>query len=663
MDSCQHITRIRPSKQHSVLFPQKWRCSICGTTESVYACLSCSHVACGRFNEEHSLQHYRDTKHPIAIEINNKFVYCYDCDDYVLNDNPSGDIQQLRTALSAIATQSFQEVDPRARPLLRSISVHEDSSAANIIEDKLRTADACRRTFLLRKAFQGWRTFVEEKQSEAQGKKRKLSPLAEDSTHSSTSVKRPAIIPGVTGLRNLGNTCYMNSILQVLSHLETFRTFFLKLVPESGLSPWRRSSTRTACSTASCVSSRNLTRQTTMELFLHLSEPEDPKQKGKGGKGMQKQGVKSSGSGLSGGGGTGADTLSCRDEEVDGSDNGFVSLSLELHALFRVLWSGKWAQVSPHAFLHAVWKSLPAFKGYSQQDAQEFLCELLEKVQEELKSEGLRDLALNAGMSDVVSLVFQGELASQVTCLMCDYHSRTVEPFTDLSLEFPERYQVSDVDWSKPRGPCYLTEMLETFTEVEVLDGEIYACEQCNKKRRNASKKPVVLTDAKKQLLVSHLPQVLRLHLKRFRWSGRYHREKICSHVSFERILDMEPYCDESLHNSPCVYHLSGVVVHHGVGFGCGHYTAYIWSEGADSWVWCNDAKQELCSWEKVCAAQAYILFYTMDQCGGKASPRASQQSALSTLPLMDDVYSLTSQSSREQSTNSLIPTIRKPLR
>ena len=66
---------------------------------------------------------------------------------------------------------------------------------------------------------------------------------------------------------------------------------------------------------------------------------------------------------------------------------------------------------------------------------------------------------------------------SQVTCLACDYRSNTVEPFWDLSLEFPQRYHSSS---KEPQGQCLLTEMLAKFTETEALEGNIYACEQCN---------------------------------------------------------------------------------------------------------------------------------------------------------------------------------------
>lgn len=51
----------------------------------------------------------------------------------------------------------------------------------------------------------------------------------------------------------------------------------------------------------------------------------------------------------------------------------YSSLCQELNGLFRVLWSGRWAQVSPHGFLQAVWQRIPTFKGHAQQDAQEFL--------------------------------------------------------------------------------------------------------------------------------------------------------------------------------------------------------------------------------------------------------------------------------------------------
>ncbi|XP_052431864.1 ubiquitin carboxyl-terminal hydrolase 44 [Carassius gibelio] len=682
MDRCKHVGRLRLAQDHSILNPQKWHCVDCNTTESVWACLSCSHVACGRYIEEHALQHFKEQHHPLALEVNELYVYCYLCDDYVLNDNATGDLKLLRSTLSAIKSQCY-EVTTRSGRTLRSSSAAGDQLSPSTQELQLRDEDRMftalwhRRRALIGRVFRLWfaqtergrkqleeerqQEEEEERKREARERRRQLkrqlkeelesapprkshrihrqslktasanaTPISAKSikpvrrrsaparvsapisrtpkartpqqrprpppkakrprapppkTGDSPIKRRPTVTPGVTGLRNLGNTCYMNSILQVLSHLHVFRECFLRLDLNQALELL-----------ASAVSHK---------LGLSTQRVTQPK-------GFNQ------GSGLSGGASRSRNMELIQPKEPSSKH---ISLCHELHTLFQVMWSGKWALVSPFAMLHSVWQLIPAFRGYAQQDAQEFLCELLDKVQHEL--EGTRTLTpatvpanqrhLIKQVLSVVNTIFHGQLLSQVRCLACDHRSNTIEPFWDLSLEFPERYHCNSKDTAPV--PCGLTEMLAKFTETEALEGAIYACDHCNSKQRRFCSKQVVLTEAQKQLMVHKLPHVLRLHLKRFRWSGRNHREKIGVHVQFEQELNMEPYCCKDSSSVPhpqhFLYQLSAVVMHHGKGFGSGHYTAFCYNTEGGFWVHCNDSKLSVCAVEEVCKAQAYILFYT----------------------------------------------------
>ncbi|NWI15419.1 UP44A hydrolase, partial [Crypturellus soui] len=680
MDKCKHIGRLRLAQDHSILNPQKWHCVDCNSTDSVWACLSCSHVACGRYIEEHALKHFQEKGHPVALEVNELYVFCYLCDDYVLNDNATGDLKLLRSTLSAIKSQNY-ECTTRSGRTLRSMGTSDDSypshgSAQALLrqEDRMFTALWHRRRALMGKVFRSWlgltpsgkKILEEEKRWEEAERKRdnarkrrqerkrqlkaemekmpprkscrlqnqstvfsKTAPCRLETSQDEDSVaeltemytsnavrwtkisnspikRRPTVTPGVTGLRNLGNTCYMNSILQVLSHLHIFRECFLKL---------DLSQTQELLAAAANGKTRCSSKQPSASASaLHVN---DNYEKVKRSSSSVRR--PSLSSGLSGGASKSRNMELIQPREPSSKH---ISLCHELHTLFQVMWSGKWALVSPFAMLHSVWRLIPAFRGYAQQDAQEFLCELLDKVQQELETTGTRYPALIPASQrklikqvlNVVNTIFHGQLLSQVTCLACDNKSNTVEPFWDLSLEFPERYHCNGKEMAS-QHPCLLTEMLSKFTETEALEGKIYACDQCNTKRRKFSSKPVILTEAQKQLMVCRLPQVLRLHLKRFRWSGRNHREKIGVHVTFEERLNMEPFCcRESLRSllPGCfIYDLSAVVMHHGKGFGSGHYTAYCFNSEGGFWVHCNDSKLNMCTIEEVCKAQAYILFYS----------------------------------------------------
>lgn len=65
------------------------------------------------------------------------------------------------------------------------------------------------------------------------------------------------------------------------------------------------------------------------------------------------------------------------------------------------------------------------------------------------------------------------------------------------------------------------------------------------------------------------------------RWAGRNNRGKISVHVDFAAELDVRNFCHSNLVANSYVYKLSAVVMHHGRGFGSGHYSAYCWNDDA----------------------------------------------------------------------------------
>ncbi len=95
----------------------------------------------------------------------------------------------------------------------------------------------------------------------------------------------------------------------------------------------------------------------------------------------------------------------------------------------------------------------------------------------------------------------------------------------------------------------------------ELGESERFFCNRCGRKQPST-----------KKFWIRRLPNVLCLHIKRFRWTI-FSRTKIDTHVEFPlEGLDMSPYLLDNLHETrcsnagSCLYDLAAVIVHHGSG-------------------------------------------------------------------------------------------------
>ncbi|XP_009077919.1 PREDICTED: ubiquitin carboxyl-terminal hydrolase 45 [Acanthisitta chloris] len=193
---------------------------------------------------------------------------------------------------------------------------------------------------------------------------------------------------------------------------------------------------------------------------------------------------------------------------------------------------------------------------------------------------------------------------------------------------------------------CSVQSCLYQFTSVELLMGNNkLLCESCTErkqkyqKKTNSTEKKMegVYTNARKQLLISSVPAILILHLKRFHQAGLSLR-KVNRHVDFPLILDLAPFCAASCKNvtdgARVLYSLYGIVEHSGSMRG-GHYAAYVkvrtsskkllehisttknvlglkeaMGAAGGQWVYVSDTHVQMVPESRVLNAQAYLLFY-----------------------------------------------------
>ena len=220
--------------------------------------------------------------------------------------------------------------------------------------------------------------------------------------------------------------------------------------------------------------------------------------------------------------------------------------------------------------LKTVLKYFPEFRSY-QQDPQEFLRKLLTKMKEKKCKD-----------------IFNGKIKSHVKCNTCNSISTTTDDIEDISLTIPST------------GEENLEDSLKKHFRPEVLKRDnCVNCFKCRKKQ-----------DSTKNLTIATTPDILCLHLKRFKtkFSG-----KRCSTTKIETCVNF-PFSDLTLSdNQPAEkFSLIGVVSHLGSRVDGGHYVAFCLNQTNNIWLKCDDDQVQQVPAHKVAAAQAYMLFYQM---------------------------------------------------
>lgn len=408
---------------------------------------------------------------------------------------------------------------------------------------------------------------------------------------------------GLSGLVNIGNTCYMNSALQCLSATDLLNVYLIGKKIEGENAQYKN----------------DLKNGSILNL-------------------MKKK--------------------KCEIEDISENDvrREFKnSLTYSLRKLFLIMWNEN-CKVKPTSFKQTLGEKNKMFMGCNQHDGQECVSFIIDKIHEETKTNAkIKFIKLNEEQKNYLNYydeyykkindekiskedkiqiykdyvnfkqgkikldahisslyfwkkflknnhspiidIFTGLFLTQIECSVCKTKSLKFDPYSLLPLPIPNPMKVGNF---KKNGKLTLYDCLDKYfcNEEKLENDNKYSCDYCCEK-----------TDAIMKTELWSVPQRLIIQFKRFTFNGM----KIGLNIDFPLDdLDMSNYfCDYVKKNAQ--YELYGVITHMGNMF-FGHYVSFTKNTMNNEFYHYDDSNVVYVPKDKIenaiKNAGAYVLFY-----------------------------------------------------
>ncbi|KAI7735744.1 hypothetical protein M8C21_015401 [Ambrosia artemisiifolia] len=534
-----------------------FHCGACGhAPHRLYLCLTCDSTFCD--------VHAPDHDHDIMVDVDRAELFCCSCGDHVYDQDFDSAVVVLQTAAATLGGR-----DSLCSPVPESV----------------------------RK-----RRRVEYRPWSPDSQARVLLGLQLETNNNN---KFPL---GLRGLNNLGNTCFMNSVLQALLHTPPLRNYFLsdrhnrfvcqQKKKSNGVNNCDRKRLCLACDTDALFSA----------VFSGDRKPYSPAK-------FLYSWWQHAGNLAS--------------YEQQDAHEFFISMLDGIHEKVEK------DERKPHS------QDYLEPGGSSRFPLDYQLDEYRERVMWHKNPLVFR---ISSGDCCIAHRVFSGILRSDVMCTACGFTSTTYDPCVDISLDLVPNHDIPTKASSKNLHSCNgnaetinpglstLLGCLDRFTRPERLGSDQkFFCQQCQ-----------VRQESLKQMSIRKLPLVSCFHIKRFEHSPiRKMSRKIDRYMQFPFSLDMSPYLSSSIlrsrfgnrifgfdgdgngndpdcsNESTSEFELFAVVTHSGK-LDAGHYSTYL--RLSNQWYKCDDAWVTKVSENIVRAAQGYMMFYVQKMLYYKAS-------------------------------------------